>query len=391
MLESARTNTSLIIFKAKRLQLHQSTMKTPRIRRYCIRHAEDGTARLAIEITPPLQDVCLRPEIVRERQDGHCSRSCRDGILPHDCVSSALVVIVHAHPKDVIIIRFYNKSGIPVRHDRFRISKSFIPEPREFEKSPTPSKVVTPQNDLPPGTGTLLQMHPGELKKLFCDHHPEWLQSRLDTVLDSWEMQLPMYFLRVAPRARIARNLPLLIHHDPNRALSEFQKLMNVDQLQHCIQQEPFAAVKHAFVRIPRTIRIGLVRQFSTYVLEHHLDRLNERELETASCADARTAFPLRHYVEGRCHAIMLANSYPASFFMMPHSHDPDFMAEVKDSVLEHPRIWRSSHHQSFAILFRALSSTLGMAFTGVELLTLTQKLGPKLRAELQKCIVSRI
>ncbi len=391
MLESAFTNTSLLSSKAKRLQLHQSTMKTPQIRRYCIRHAEDGTARLAIEITPPLQDVCLRPEILREDQDRGCSRSCRDGILPHDCVSSALVVIVHVRPQDVIIIGFYDTSGILVRHDRFQISKSFIPEPREFEKSPTPDKVETPQNDLPPGTGTLVHMHPGELKKLFSDHHPKWLRSRLDAVLDSWEMQLPMYFLRVAPRARIARNLPLLIHHDPNRALSEFQKLLNVEKLQHCIQHEPFAAVKHAFVRIPRTIRIGLVRQFSTYVLEHHLDRLNERELEAASCADARTAFPLRHFVDGRRHAILLANSYPSSFFMMPHSHDPDFMAEVKNSVLEHPRIWRSAHHQSFAILFRALSSTLGVAFSGEELLTLTQKLGPALRSELRSFIGASI
>jgi hypothetical protein len=290
-----------------------------------------------------------------------------------------------------MIIRFYGTSGILVRHDRFQISKSFIPEPREFEKSPTPDKVKTPQNDLYLGTGTLFHMHPDQLKKLFCDHHPKWLRSRLAAVLDSWEMQLPVLFLRVAPRARIARNLPLLIHHDPNRALSEFQNLLDVALLQYCIQQEPFAAVQHAFGKIPRTVRIGLVRQFSTYVLEHHLDRLNEREIEAASCADARTAFPLRHFVDGRRHAIMLANSYPASFFMMPHSHDPDFMAEVKDSVLEHPRIWRSAHHQSFAILFRALSSTLGVAFTGVELLTLTQKLEPKLRAELRSFIGASI
>jgi hypothetical protein len=366
-------------------------MKTPRIRKYCIHHTGDGTARLAIEITPPLQDVCLRPEILREDQDGHCSRSCRDGILPHDCVSSALVVIVHVHPQDVIIIRFYHTSGILVRHDRFQISKSFIPEPREFEKSPTPSKVVTPQNDLYLGTGTLVHMHPHHLKKLFCDHHPKWLRSRLAGVLDSWEMQLPMYFLRVAPHARIARNLPLLIHHDPNRALSEFQKLLDVEQLQHCIQQEPFAAVQHAFGKIPRTVRIGLVRKFSTYVLEHHLDRLTERELVVASCADAKTAFHLRHFVESRRHAIMLSNSYPASFFMEREVNGPEFLAEVKDSALEHPRIWRSSHHQSFSILFRALGATLGVAFTGVELLALSQKLGPGLRAELQKYIVSRI
>ena len=208
-------------------------------------------------------------------------------------------------------------------------------------------------------------------------------------ILGNWK--LPMFFLRVAPRARIARNLPLLVQYEPQRALTEFQRRLDRDQLHHCIQQEPFAAVQHAFAKIPRNVRIGLVRKFSTYVLEHHLDRLTERELVAASCADAKTAFPLRHFVEGRRHAIMLANSYPASFFMKQHPRGSDFLAEVKDSVLEHPRIWRDSHHQSFAILFRALASTLGVVFTGKELLALSQKLGPGLRAELQKYIASKI
>jgi hypothetical protein len=234
-------------------------------------------------------------------------------------------------------------------------------------------------------------MNPDELKKLFCDHHPKWLRSRLDAVLDSWEMEIPMFFLRVAPRARIARNLPLLIQHEPQRALAEFHKLLDVDQLRHCIQQEPFAAVQYVFEKIPRTVRIGLVRKHSTFLLEHHLDRLTERELVVASCADAKTAFTLRHFVEGRCHAIMLSNSYPASFFMERLIHGPEFFVEVMESVFEHPRIWRNSHHQSFIILFRALESTLGVAFTAVELLAMSQKLSRALGAELRRFIGSRI
>jgi hypothetical protein len=266
-----------------------------------------------------------------------------------------------------------------------------MPEPVVFEMGAPLNKVAIQRHDLSPGAGTLVHMNPDELKKLFCDHHPKWLRSRLDAVLDSWEMEIPMFFLRVAPRARIARNLPLLIQHEPQRALADFHKLLDVDQLRHCIQQEPFAAVQYAFEKIPRTVRIGLVRKYSTFVLEHHLDCLIEGELVVASCADAKTAFPLRHFVEGRRHAIMLANSYPASFFMKQHARVPEFLAELKDSVLEHPRTWRSSHQHSFASLFRALSSTLGVAFSGEELLALSQKLGPGLRAELQKYIVSRI
>lgn len=385
-------NTSPLNSKSETAATSQSTMKNTRIRRYSIHPAGAGAARLAFEIAPPLQDGSLRPEIVREDQHGHCFHSCRDGFLPPDCVSATLVGIVHVSPRDVIIIRFYSESGILVRQDRFRISTSFIPELLEFLKNPKSRKVVSRQrHDLSSGTGTLVHMNPDELEKLFCDHHPKWLRSRLDAVLDSWESELPIFFLRVAPRAKIARNLSLLVHHEPQRALAEFLRRLDQDLLQHCIQQEPFAAVTHAFVRIPRAVRIGLVRKFSTYVLDHHLDRLTERELMAASCADAQTAFALRHFTEGRRHAIMLANSYPASYFLEGHTRGSEFLAEVKASVLEHPRVWRNSHHQSFALLFSALASTLGVAFAGVELLTLSQKLGPGLRTEIKNYIASRI
>jgi hypothetical protein len=301
-------------------------------------------------------------------------------------------LIVNVCPRDVIVIRFYNESGILVHQERFRISKSFTPELMEFQKSPTSGKVfATQRHDLSPGAGTLVDMHPDDLKQLFRDHHPKWLRSRLDAVLDSWELELPIFFVRVAPRSRIGRNLPLLVQHNPQRAISEFLRRLDQDQLQRCIQQEPFAAVIHVFVRIPRAVRIGLVRKFSTYVLDHHLDRLTERELMAASCADAQTAFALRHFTEGRRHAIMLANSYPASYFLEGHTRGSEFLAEVKASVLEHPRVWRNSHHQSFALLFSALASTLGVAFAGVELLTLSQKLGPGLRTEIKNYIASRI
>lgn len=390
--ETISTNTSPLSSKSETTATAQITMKKPRIRRYSIHSAKGGTARVAFEITTLLLGGSLKPEILRENQNGHCFRSGLDSFLAPDCVSATLVMIVHVSQRDIIIIRFYNESGILVHQDRIRISKSFIPELVEFKKYPKSGKVVSTQrHDFPAETGTLVHMHPDELKKLFCDHHPKWLRSRLDAVLDSWELEIPMSFVRVAPRARISRNLPLLIQHEPRRALSEFLRRLDQNQLQHCIQQEPFAAVIHAFVRIPRNVRTGLVRKFSTYVLEHHLERLTERELVSVSSADAKTAFPLRHFVEGRRHAIMLANSYPASFFLLGHTSGPDFQAEVKDSVLEHPLIWWNSHHQSFAILFRALASTLGVEFTGKELHALVQKLGPGLRTEFRRFIASSI
>ena len=367
-------------------------MRTQQISKYHIHRSRGGIARVAFEVVPPLAGTFLRTEILRENPEGHRFRSHRDGLLPRADPEATLIAITHVCRKDLIIIRYHNDSGNLIHDHRIRISDTFVPEAQDIEKIPLASATVAiPPQGIRPGTETIVHMHPDDLRQLFCDRHPEWLRSRLDVVLDFWEMETPMLFVQVAPRARIARNLPLLVHHDPQRALLEFQNLLDGDQLQHCIRREPFAAVQHVFGRIPRALRIGLVRKFSKYVLKHHLDRLTERELEAASCGDANTAFPLRLFVEGRRHAIMLANSYPVSFFMGQHFHRPNFLAEVKDSVLEYPLIWRNSHHQSFPILFRALASTLGVVFTGKELLALSQKLGPVFRTELRRFIASSI
>jgi hypothetical protein len=367
-------------------------MRSQRIINYHIHRSRDGIARVAFQVVPPLAGTFLRTEILREYPDGHRFRSRRDGLLPRADGEATLIAITHVCRKDLIIIRYHNDSGNLICEDRLRISDTFVPEAQYLEKIPLASAIVAiPPQGIRPGAEAIVHMHVNDLRQLYCDRHPKWLQSRLDVVLDSWEKEIPSFFVRVAPRARIARNLPLLIHHDPQRALFEFQRLLGAKQLQHCIRKEPFAAVQHAFPRIPRALRIGLVRKFSTYVLEHHLDRLTEQELKAASCGDAKTAFPLRHFVEGRRHAIMLANSYPASFFLVGHTSGLDFLAEVKDSVHEHPLVWRNSHHQSFAILFCALASTLGVVFTGRELLALSQKLGPALRQELRIFIGSGI
>ena len=103
------------------------------------------------------------------------------------------------------------------------------------------------------------------------------------------------------------------------------------------------------------------------------------------------TAFKLRHFVEDRRHALLLAKSYPAAFFTEPREDWSQLEAEVRQSVLEHPRIWRRSHYRSFGILFRSLQSTLGIDFSGEQLLKLSENFGTKLKHELQQYIASNI
>jgi hypothetical protein len=136
---------------------------------------------------------------------------------------------------------------------------------------------------------------------------------------------------------------------------------------------------------------IELVQKYPTLFLERHLYQLTERELEAAARAAPKTAFDLRYFAEGRRHAILLANSYPAALLKPRCSQDADFALEMKDSVFAHPRIWRQAHERSFHKLFRGIDSILGIRFTGQQLLGLTDSLGRNLRKELLDHIASGI
>jgi hypothetical protein len=157
------------------------------------------------------------------------------------------------------------------------------------------------------------------------------------------------------------------------------------------VEERPDAAVRHTFHRIAPRYRVGLVRSHPTYVLNHYLDKLTERELEVASSADAATAFQVRHFLVGRRHAIVLARSYPAAFFIDRRGSESELAKEVTQSFLEYPRIWHRLHCRSFGNLFRCLDGTLCVQFKGEGLLRLLKRLRPKLRKQLLIHIASNI
>jgi hypothetical protein len=136
---------------------------------------------------------------------------------------------------------------------------------------------------------------------------------------------------------------------------------------------------------------LELVQKHPALFLDRHLYQLTERELEAAARAAPKTAFDLRYFSQGRRHAILLANSYPAALLKPRCADEADFAIELKDSVFEHPRLWRKAHDRSFHILFRSLESVLGIQLSGPELLRLSDSLGRGLRKEIRQYIASGI
>jgi hypothetical protein len=356
----------------------------------CVRRINRNVARIAFELETPVHDDPITPEILRKGSDLGNPTIEPEGFTLTG-ITKNWVAFVHVRRGDVVMVRWKTSSGEVIATSRFEITSTFAPRVMEPVQTNAPIAILPSRPLIEADDGSLLHIQESAMKRLFTDRHPTWIQSPLNEALKQWRSENPKLFLRIAPPAEIQREIALLVRFDPGRALAEYSGALDAEQLRICLELNPEAAVRHSFGRIPRADRVGLVRTYSTLALNHHLDRMTEMELEVASGADAMTAFHLRHFLDGRRHAVLLSKSYPAAFFTERRGAQFELDGEVMQSVLEFPRIWHRSHNRSFGILFRALACTLGIQFSGNELLQLLEKLGPKLRKELRIHIGSRI
>jgi hypothetical protein len=358
--------------------------------KYCARRISREVARIAFELENPVCDDPVTAEIFMKRSHAGNLRIEPKGFsIPG--ITNKRVAFVHASSGDFIMARWKNSSGTVIDCSDFEITNTFALRVMEAVQLDIPSDCIsfTQLDEL--NDRWLMHFEESTIKRIFSDRHPTWIKEPLSKVLDEWRNKNPALFVRVAPRARIETEIPLLVRYDPQRALAEYKDKLDRDQFLWCLSKRPDAAIRHAFERIPRADRIDLVRAYSTLALNYHLDRMSENELEVASSADAMTAFKLRHFLEDRRHAIVLSESYPAFFFIDLIENEFDLTQEIINSVIEYPRIWYRSHYQSFEILFRSLKSTFWINFSGEDILKLAEKLGPKLRKEIQIYIGSKI
>jgi hypothetical protein len=356
----------------------------------CVRRINRDVARIVFELETPFHDDPITPEILRKGSDVGNTTIEHEGFTLTG-ITKNWVAFVHVRRGDVVMVRWKTSSGEVIATSRFEITNTFAPRLMEPVQMNAPFAIFPSRPLIEAGDGCLLHIQESAMKRIFTDRHPTWIQSPLNEAIKQWRSENPKLFLRIAPPAEIQREIPLLVRFDPGRALAEYSGALDAEQFRICMERNPEAAARHAFKRIPRADRIGLVRTYSTLVLSHHLDRMTEMELEVASGADAMTAFHLRHFLEGRRHAILLSKSYPAAFFSDRHGAKSELDREVKQSVLEFPRIWHRTHYRSFRVLFRGLECTLGIQFSGDEILQLLEKLGPKLRHELRVHVGSQI
>jgi hypothetical protein len=358
---------------------------------YCIRRTGRDLARVAFEVHAPIPNHSSSSVILRRPANGKDTDWLPDGLLLSHQGKGTVVAITNIQPGDTIAIRWKSDACPFEAISNFEITSSFIPVQIASICPDQIGNVEAPSNGIITHDGTRISMQEEDLRKLLSARHPAWLQSRIDSMLNAWSEDDPSFFFHIVPSGRIESEIPSLARWDPARALAEFKSSLGEELLQDCIARNPDAAVHHAFEQISRADRAGLVRSHATYVLNHYLDWLTELELEIASSADAMTAYKLRHFTEGRRHAILLARSYPASFFVDWSRHDQRFADEVRLSLMEYPRIWHRIHHHSFPILFRSLASTMGIVFSGDELLELQSQLGTRLSKELRRHIGSLI
>ncbi len=357
----------------------------------CIRKTGRDIARIAFEIQIPHPNIISESAIFRRPTGGNDNDWQPDGLLLSHQGNGLSVVIVHVRRGDAVAIRWKCGGGRVEAVSFFEVSATFEPVQITSIHLEEISNVEDSRNEYITHDATRMNMREEDLRLLLSARHPAWLQSRINTALNAWRKDDPSFYFRIVPHLIVEAEIPRLARWDPARALAEFKNSLGEELLQDCIARNPDAAVHYAFERISRADRAGLVRKHATYVLNHYLDWLTELELEIASSADGMTAFNLRHFTEGRRHAILLARAYPASFFADWSRHDQGFADEVRNSLTNFPRIWHRSHHHSFGILFRSLASTMGIVFSGDELLELQTRLGTRLSKELRRYIGSLI
>lgn len=356
----------------------------------CVRRISRELARIAIELEAPVCDDPITPEILRKGSDVGDATIQPAGFTLHGNTNH-WIVFAHVRSGDVVMVRWKTRSGNVIACSHFEVSDTFALRVMEPVRFKIPDAFIPCPHLIEADEGSLPHIQDSAIQRIFTDRHPDWIQKPLEVALKQWRSEYPTLFLCIAPPAEIQRQIALLVRYDPQRALAEYSGALDADQFKICMERNTEEAVRFAFERIPRTDRIGLVRTYATLVLNHQLDQMTEMELEVASGADAMTAFHLRHFLEGRRHAILLSKSYSAAFFSDRRGEESGLDQEIKQSVLEHPRIWHRSHFRSFGILFRSLACTLGTHFSGDDLLRLHEKLGAKLRKELQIHIGSRI
>ncbi len=357
----------------------------------CIRKTGRDNARIAFEVKTPPSSKSPVTGIFRRPAGGNDTDWHPDGLLLSNQGDGPSIAIIHVRRGDTVVICWRSSAYRVVSVSCFEVSATFEPVQIISTSPDLSGTAADAQQGIITREGAPIHMREAGLRKLLSARHPAWLQSRIDLALDTWRENNPSLYFRIAPPARIEPEIPRLARWDPARALAEFKDSLDPELLKDCIASNPDAAVHHAFDGIPRADRVALVRRHSTYVLNHYLDRLTELELEIASRADATTAFNLRHFVEGRRHAILLARSYPAWFFITMSHRDRGLPDDVKRSVMDYPRIWHRIHYHSFAILFRSLASTVEIVFSGEELLKLQTRLGTRLSTELRRHIGSLI
>jgi hypothetical protein len=285
--------------------------KTSQTTNCCIRKTGHDIARIAFEIQTTHSNIDSEPGIFRRSAGGNDTDWHSDGLLLSNQGDGPAIAIIHVRRGDTVAICWKSGAGRVEAVSCFEVSATFEPVQITSIHLDQIGNVEEPHNAIINHNGTRINMREDDLRKLLSARHPAWLQSRIDSTLDAWREDDPSFYFRIVPSPKIEAEIPRLARWDPARALAEFKNSLGPELLQDCIARNPDAAVHHAFERISRADRAGLVRKHATYVLNHYLDWLSELELEIASSADAMTAYNLRHFTEGRRHAILLAKSYP--------------------------------------------------------------------------------
>ena len=358
---------------------------------HAVRRTSRNTARIAIE-SSAARDPARKPEIWRFYLDSSgVPQMHRGGILGRKAGKTCALVI-NVRPGDLICVREKLAGIVDHQWRYFRIGNSYEPIPADLpNRCLSKREAITHLKNTDSRETHEMEFSEEDLRKLFVQRHPDWLQRIACRQLSHWRTSKPEKFFLFAPGEIAGVDIPLCVKIAPYAALARFQDRLDRKQLEHCLLHSPLGAVKYAVGMIARRKRRHYFSKFAREALLYSADRLSETDFMYCVALEMGTAFQTRNRMSPERRALVLAHSY----LIVGAGYSGDALArlheEIRESIVEHPAQWRASDPQGFPSIFQGLLEYVNMKIDPITILTLLRTTDPADQKAIAQSIVQGI
>jgi hypothetical protein len=290
------------------------------------------------------------------------------------------------------MITFATADGMQPAPVGFRINTKGVPVALEDLSAFNVNQIVSPGPLIDFDGRGFLHVAMEDLCAFMCARHPRWLQNQVDATLRAWRTEAPDLFIRVAPAPWLGKKPWLLASLDPRKALEDYNRHLGDELRRFCIRR--LIPNKNPTLNrsLPSALKSPSHSQNAAYLLEHHLQDLDDQQIRTCAFVNPTTALARYPQVpDSRLRALLLSCSFRHAWPNRALMRDPEFHRDVIESVIEHSKEWTISHPGGLVAVLRLISDRIPFHPTPAELLLMMERLDHPSRQCVADFVSSRI